>query len=203
MNCDKCGELLRDNASFCENCGNPVTPASAPQYTDVPPYGTQPYPNDAPTQSYPGEAPFREEEKPEKVGPGILGALIGALLGGASIVLLDQLGYVAAISGIILAFCAIKGYELLGGRVGKKGLIICIALMLVTPYIADRVGWAMVIQEAFAEDGVTFMECFAAVPALIQEELIDMGDYIGNLLMVYGFTALGVFSIARSLFKKK
>lgn len=197
MNCDKCGELLRDNASFCENCGNPVTPAAAPQY------GEQPFPNQGPTQPYPGEAPFQEEEKPEKVGPGILGALIGALLGGASIVLLDQLGYVAAISGIILAFCTIKGYELLGGRVGKKGLIICIALMLVTPYIADRVGWAMVIQEAFAEDGVTFMECFAAVPALIQEELIDMGDYIGNLLMVYGFTALGVFSIARSLFKKK
>ena len=55
---------------------------------------------------------------------GVVGALIGSLLGAASIILLSQLGYVAAISGVIMAVCALKGYELLGGKLTKKGVII-------------------------------------------------------------------------------
>ena len=55
-----------------------------------------------------------ELKAPENVPMGLLGALVGAALGGASIILLSQLGYIASISGVILAFCTLKGYQLLG-----------------------------------------------------------------------------------------
>ena len=57
--------------------------------------------------------------KPENVLAGVVGALLGCLLGVGCIVLLGQLGYVAALSGIVLAVCTLanrifSGY--LGGQ---------------------------------------------------------------------------------------
>lgn len=174
MNCNKCGNPIADNAAFCEFCGQTV--AQTP------------------------EAPAK---KPENVFTGIVGALIGAMIGGGCIILLSQLGYVAALSGFILAVCTLKGYELLGGQLTKKGIIISIVLMLITPYIADRLDWAIVIMNAWSDVGVTFGEAFAVVPMLIEEGSIAMSDYIRNLLMIYGFALLGAFSTLRSTLKKK
>ena len=76
-----------------------------------------------------------EKNKKENLVGGVVGALIGSLLGAASIILLSQLGYVAAISGVIMAVCALKGYELLGGRFSTVGLVVSIVLMLVMTYV--------------------------------------------------------------------
>lgn len=172
MNCQKCGTPISANTDFCENCGAPVL-----------------------------QQPALPAKKPENVLTGIVGALIGAALGGGSIILLSQLGYVAALSGLILAICTLKGYELLGGQLSGKGIVICIVLMLVTPYIADRIDWAIVIINSFPEENITLGEAFAVVHEVLEEA--DMvGDYVKNLLMIYGFALLGAFGTLRSLFKK-
>ena len=57
----------------------------------------------------------------------------------------QQLGYVAAISGAIMAVCALKGYELLGGKLTKKGVIISVVIMIVMTYVGDRVDWAITV----------------------------------------------------------
>lgn len=140
--------------------------------------------------------------KPENVLTGVVGALIGAVLGGASIVLLSQLGFVASVSGLILAVCTLKGYELLGGQLTKRGIIISCLLMAITPYIADRIDWAIVIAQAFADDGVTLGMAFAAVHEVIAES--DMlGDYFLSLGMIYLFVIIGAFGTLKGLFKKK
>ncbi len=172
MNCPKCSNPLASNATFCEHCGNAVT-----QRVSEP------------------------DQKPENVLAGVIGALIGAALGAGAIILLSQLGYVASISGLILAVCTLKGYELLGGRLTTKGIIISIALMLITPYLADRLDWAIVIMNAYT--GVTFGEAFALIPDLIEEGIIEQGEYIKNLLMIYGFAALGAFGTLAKTIKKK
>ncbi len=140
-------------------------------------------------------------EKPENVVTGIVGALLGAAIGGGSVILLSQLGYVAALSGLLLAVCTLKGYELLGGRLSKKGIAICLVLMLVTPYIADRLDWAIVVMKEYSH--VTLGEAFAAIPDLIEADIIEKSKYITNLLMIYGFAVLGAFSTVGSLFRKK
>lgn len=61
-------------------------------------------------------------KKRENIVAGAVGAFLGAMLGGACIVMLGQLGYVAALSGMVMAVCALKGYELLGGRLSVKGV---------------------------------------------------------------------------------
>lgn len=140
--------------------------------------------------------------KPENLLTGVVGAVIGAVLGGASIILLSQLGFVTCISGLILAVCTLKGYELLGGRLTKRGIIICCVLMAVTPYIADRIDRAIMIAQTFAGDGVTLGMAFLAVHEVIAEK--DMlGDYFLNLGMIYPFVVVGAFDTLKGLFKKK
>ena len=141
-------------------------------------------------------------EKPENVATGVVGAVIGAVLGGASIILLSQIGYVAAISGFILAVCTLKGYELLGGRLSKKGILISCVLMAITPYIADRLDWAIIIAQTFADEGVTLGMAFAAVHDVIAESDL-LGDYFTSLGMVYLFVVMGAFGTLKGLFKKK
>jgi len=189
MNCEKCGKPLSGTA-FCEYCGHPTTEKNTV------------------IEQIPAAQPVAEQqtaiaaEKPENVVTGTVGALIGAAIGGASIILLSQLGYIASISGLILAICTLKGYELLGGKLSVKGMIISLVLMAIMPYLADRIDWAIVVMQAYADEGVTFSESFAAIPFLIEEGAIEQGEYIKNLLFIYGFALLGAFSTVRSFFKK-
>lgn len=83
-----------------------------------------------------------------------------------------------------------------------KGILICVALMLLTPYIADRMDWAIFIMQEWADYGVTFGQAFTVVPELLADGSIEMFAYIKNLLMIYGFALLGAFSTLRSTVKK-
>ena len=185
MNCEKCGKP-QTGASFCEYCGHPVQPQAA---------------SDQPASAQ--ETPAAPVQKPENFITGIVGALIGAAIGGGSIILLSQLGYVASISGLILAICTLKGYELLGGKLSIKGIIVSLVLMLAMPYIADRIDWAIVVLNSFSDEGITFGQAFAVIPALIEDGAIEQSEYIKSLVMIYVFVALGAFSTVFNLFKKK
>ncbi len=145
---------------------------------------------------------IKTQVKKENAVTGFVGALLGALLGGGSIILFDQLGYIASISGLILAVCTLKGYELLGGRLSKKGMIISIVLMLATPYLADRICWAIFLMREWEAYGITFAESFAVIPELLADGSIVMADYLKNLLMIYAFALLGAFSTIRTTLKK-
>ena len=152
----------------------------------------------------PVENPVSPEivEKQENVFTGIIGALLGACIGGAAIVLLNQLGYVASFSGLVLAVCTIKGYELLGGKRSTTGIVISIALILVMPYLADRVSWALEIAEVYAEEGVTIAQAFASVHEVV--ELYEItADYFKDLGLLYLFTAIGAIGTLRNVFTKK
>ena len=59
--------------------------------------------------SYATEIQNEETRKNQNAAAGIVGALIGSLLGVLSIVIFGQLGYVASVSGLIMAVCTIKG----------------------------------------------------------------------------------------------
>lgn len=195
MICKKCGKEIHDSATMCEYCGHSVR-QDAPVQTAVP---AVPAAEEVPI---PTAAPEVKPQKPEKVAGGIVGAVIGALIGAASIILLSQMGYVASISGFVLAFCTLKGYELLGGQLSKKGVVVCIILTVITPYIADRASWAIAFAQAFSGEGISFLDWFLSIDGLIADGWIDSGEYIKNLLMLYGFAALGAFSLLRNAIKK-
>ena len=174
MNCNHCGSMLNDDAVVCTVCGTAVQPASA----------------------NPVELP-----KKENVFLGILGALIGALLGGASILLFSKLGYVASLSGVLIAACTLGGYKLLAKGMGKAGLAICIILMLVTPFLANAVDLVFSLYEETQMYGMTMMDTAEFLVDLIISEQDMMIAYLKDLGMLYLFVVIGAVGIAKKALK--
>ncbi len=175
MNCEHCGTVLPEGSAVCSVCGTAVT-----------------------------EAQIEEVRNPvkENVGLGIVGALIGALIGGASIVGLNLIGYVASISGVLMGYATLKGYELLGKKLSKKGIVISILLMIVVTFAADFVCLGIEVYNEIQMYGATMADAFAFLPELVMEGGIDFTAYFSNLGMLYAFVALGAFFIIRDAFKK-
>lgn len=140
------------------------------------------------------------QQKKENVLGGLVGALLGSLIGVASIVLLSQLGYVAALSGLLMAICTLKGYELLAGKLSTKGIIISSVLMIVMTLLGDQVDWAIIVARELEVD---FFTAFRIFPELLSYEVIDMGAYVGNLVMLYLFGLLGAVPTIINAFKNR
>ena len=140
------------------------------------------------------------ERKPENVLAGIVGALLGSVLGAACIVLLEQLGYVAALSGIVLAICTLKGYELLSGRLSTRGIVIACVLMLAMTYVSYRLDWAITVAKYFE---ASLTDSYRAIPYLIDEEILDGGVYTGELIKLYAFTLIGAIPTIISSVKNR
>lgn len=141
-----------------------------------------------------------KRQKKENFVGGIVGALIGSILGVLCIIILGQLGYVAAISGVVMAVCTMKGYELLGGKLSNIGIIICTVIMIIMTYTGNRLDWGISVAQAFDTDIATGFRC---VPSLLEEEIIDASAYWVNLMMVYVFALLGAVPTVRNTLRNK
>lgn len=127
-------------------------------------------------------------QKQEQVLPGIVGAFIGSLIGAVVIVIVGQLGYVAAVSGLVMAICTLKGYEMLGKKLGTPGVIISCVLMLLMIFLAYQADWSITAAQFYETD---FFTAFRAMMDLIKEGYVDSGDYFGGLAQVYLFVVIG------------
>lgn len=128
-------------------------------------------------------------QKKENWLAGTVGAFLGSLIGAGAIILLGQLGYVAALSGIAMAICAIKGYELLGGKLSTKGIISSIIVMIIMVYVGNRIDWSISVANYYTDVDVFY--AFRILPDLIREGYLEASQYYGNLGLVYLFTAIG------------
>lgn len=133
---------------------------------------------------------------------GIVGALIGSIIGVVVWVLIYQLGYVAGITGFIMAVCAFKGYELLGGRIDKKGVYIAIIVSIVMLAVAEMICLGMEIHSVYSEYyDISFFDAMSAVPTFLGESDI-MGPVLGDLAFGYIFMAVASFSYIRNIQKR-
>lgn len=172
MNCEHCGAMLNAADTSCSVCGTPVP-------------GT------------PAAKNLREN-----VGMGILGALIGAVLGGLSIIVLGRLGYVAALSGVIIAFGTLKGYELLGKTLSKTGVIISFVLMILTPFLAYNIDLVLQIHAELTAYGLTLADTLGFLVELIVTDAEMLRTYLTEMGMIYLFMVIGAFSIIRNALRR-
>lgn len=136
-----------------------------------------------------------EEEKQEHLAKGLLGAFLGSLLGVACILLISRLGYVSALSGVVMALFSLKGYERFAGALSKKGAFASIVLVLVMTWLANQLDFAIDIALGY---GIPVWDVFLAVPALLREHVVDGGVFWGNLVLLYLFTLLGAVPVLHS-----
>ncbi len=146
-------------------------------------------------------AAHADDEKEENLVAGIVGAFVGALAGAVAIILFSQLGFISALSGVIMGVCTIKLYEKFAGKMTARGAVICAVVMILMVYLGDRFDWAIVVNR---EAGIGLFEAFRNIPYYLRYDYIGSGDYYGNLFMEYLFTALGAApQIVSSLKGKK
>lgn len=147
-----------------------------------------------------GERQQKDMRKSENIIGGIVGALLGSVIGAVVIVILGQLGYVAVISGIIMAVCTIKGYEILGGKMSVKGVIISSLVMIAMTFFAHRVDWAITIASYFE---ASVFDSMKAIPQLMAEGVIESGAYYGDLGLLYVFALIGAIPTTINALKAK
>ena len=173
MICPNCDRRIPEDSEICEYCGKPL-----PQQEE---------------EEYEEELVLENEPKPLR---GFLGALLGALVSGAVIVLLPRLGLMPAFGGILVAFLVFIGYRLLNKNMTKIGVGVCIMFTLITPYVAHQAIQAIWIMENVKEyEGIamnmSFMETFFFVPIAIELDIVNVIEYFMGLLRLYLFTAVG------------
>ena len=145
-------------------------------------------------------------ERRENVIGGIVGALLGSLIGVAAIVLLDQLGYVAAVSGIVMGFCALKGYEILGGKLSKLGVVISVIIVILMIWVGTRASWALALQQQiYTEESAftVFSQFDKAVDSLKAQGVDITADFTESLIMQYVFSAIGCASMMFTAFRSQ
>lgn len=131
-----------------------------------------------------------EKENPrDNVIAGTVGAFLGSLIGVACIVILSKLGYVSAVSGVVMAVCAIKGYALLGGRLTKRGTVISGLFILVMTYIATKLCFALAVIEVATEE-VSFFLVYQSIGRFLEDSELRR-IFLGELALQYLFTLIG------------
>lgn len=133
------------------------------------------------------QAEIHEENTNENVVGGIVGALLGALIGTIAIVIIGQMGYVAAVSGLIMGVCTIKGYEKFARKISGKGIVVCSIVMILMTYLGVKSDWAITIAKTI---DFSFFDAFNYFWEIVNESGVS-SEFIGSLLLCYLFTAGG------------
>jgi hypothetical protein len=141
-----------------------------------------------------------EYEKQETVVGGLVGAFLGSLIGVACIVLIGQIGYVAAASGAVMSVCTLRGYEKLGRKLSTKGIVLTSLLMIVMVYIGQMIDYAITMALAYEIDVLT---AFRSIPFMVAGNYIDSVGYYTSLAMLYMFVILGAVPTIINIVKSK
>ena len=116
----------------------------------------------------------------------LLGALVGSLAGAAVWIVLYRLGYIAGIAGYLAVFCAVWGYQKLGGgRPGKLGVVLCVAVAMAVLVLSNGVAyaWSMADWINATNPGRSSVGYILTNFSSIMTTLDMWGDFWGDLVI--------------------
>lgn len=129
---------------------------------------------------------------------GIIGAIFGVLIGSLLWIGIGQIGFIAGIAGFAIVFCGMKGYDLLGGRLSKFGIVICVLLSCLTILGAEFVSMGIAFyQEVGKAYGITLADSFRVIPDLLQESEVVAG-VAKDLVIGYGLAIWASYANIKS-----
>lgn len=136
---------------------------------------------------------------------GLVGGLLGGLIGVIVWCAIYKLGYVAAISGIIMVVAVMKGYELFGGKINIFGAIATMVISLALIYFAEVTAVSFDIVDGFKEIGmeVSFWDVFRNFTSIVNELEDGWSSIIHDLMYGAIFTIVGGIGIVYSTYKEK
>ena len=152
-------------------------------------------------------------EAKENILAGVVGAFLFSLVGGILWFVLYQIGYLAAISGLVGVICAVKGYTIFAKTKNESkiclilSVIIAVAVLALSWYLCVGYDIYLAYQAWYAEGEVdftvTFFEAVRAIPFFFAEDAEMLVAYLKDLGIGIVFAVLGVVSYLSSREKKK
>jgi len=132
---------------------------------------------------------------------GILGAFLGMLVGIVPWIIVYCFGFFVGWLGFLIGFCAQKGYELVGAKVGKLKVYIIIAMSLVGVVLAQFLGYCASVGIEFIKMGISFdiLPLIAFVYDFVVYDPQTRANFVGELFMGFVFAILGLIGLIRSL----
>lgn len=129
----------------------------------------------------------------ENVLLGAAGAFLGSLLGVVMMIVLNQMGYITALSGAVMGSCALIGYQKLGGCLSKKGIVISALIIFAMTCLGNRVAWGISLWTSLGEfKSLGLMQCIVQeFPRMLETYPGLRDEYSSSLCMQCIFTALG------------
>lgn len=136
---------------------------------------------------------------------GVVGALLGAAVGAILWAVILELGFYAAIVGLVIGLLANWGYNLLHGKQGRGKVVILILAVIfgvvLGSFLADAYEAITLIKdETWA--GLAYSDIPATLLYLLQTEAEYRTNVITRILMGLVFAGLGVFSLLRQTGKE-
>ncbi len=148
----------------------------------------------------------RKQPQEENVLFGIVGAFLFSLVGGGLYYLLYQIGYIAAISGLVGVICAIKGYSFFSKKESIRGaiisIIIAVLVLAIAWYFCLSNDIYVVYQEWFANGEVDYMPTFFETVRSAYMFLEIVPEYYGDLAISLLLAIVGSAGHVIKLFKK-
>lgn len=139
------------------------------------------------------EADGQSRQK-ENMFLGLIGAILGALLGTVLWVVIGMVGFIAGIAGYAIVFCGMKGYEMLGKKLSRKGIVICIILSCLMIVGAEYVSLGITIYKELGDTYYLSMgDSFALIPAFLGESEVA-GGVAKDLIFGYALAIWASFS---------
>ena len=188
--CPECGEAIENNGTWAMVSGvaGYYHPACAEKLS----------------QALYAENEAREQADTGTYASGIVGAAIGALLGAVVWALVMSAGYVMSIIGLLIAFLADKGYDLLKGRQGKGKIVTLIVSVILGVGAGTLLSVVFIIMGEMMQGnlpGFTYGDIPFFFGALLADEAF-VGDLLVNFAQGLLFAGIGVFYFLSQAAKK-
>lgn len=115
---------------------------------------------------------------------GLLGAVLGASLGGVLWILFGLLNIIVAIVGFAIIMFATLGYTFLGGRIDKKGFYAITIISLLTIILSEYLSYAILIyRELIPDYYVSFWEVFLWTFEILKSEAEFLRSFLYNIVI--------------------
>lgn len=132
--------------------------------------------------------------------PGILGAFLFSLIGGAIYFALYQIGFITGIAGAVMFYLCGFGYKKFSkcnNRVSNAGLITSIVMTIIMIFVAYYISFSFDMFLYYNETELSFIQMLFTVPDLLKDSEI-YAIFIGDLIRAYAFAFIAtIYDIVR------
>lgn len=140
------------------------------------------------------------DQTDKSVFRGTIGAMLGGIIGIIPWLIVSRFGFIVAICGFVIVYCAQKGYHMLGGKRGKVEGVVLIIVTLLCVLLATFISLSIDVALLFRESGYVFslLEIAAFVWYALISMPTEMSDVWINLAMSLLFAFWGAHRLLAS-----